>query len=488
MKNQRKTGLLISYFNFAISIAGNFWLTPALIRLLGDAQYGLYQIMRSMGGMLLMFNLGVSSMVARSIARAQVQNTDENQNTLTVGLMLSVVLALIVAAVSGAVYTLIPAFYQTSYTAAQLAQAQQVFGLFAAASVCHILTDAFSGCLSGREHFSANALVVTLKYVLRFGLLYGCVLTGADAAALAAVDLVVGAAGLLLLAGYALLVLKERPKCIDVRKQKWRGMFAFCAAVLMQEMVSQLNTHMDPILLGRLEATASTVTMYSSALVVYNLYHHLVSMIGGYYLARASRLVAQNATGSQLTEMLIPPGRFQAAMAFGVIGGFALFGRSFIALWIGEKYLDAYGVILILMIPALIPLVQTSALSILDAQFKRMYRSVVLLLCTAVNVAVSLWLMRWIGHWGAAVGTAVSTLLGHGWLMNRFYARTIGLEVGRMFGQIFRPVLMPAFLAAALCLPLICLPYNWYCFLGQCVAFAAVYGLLLYVPYRKQKG
>ena len=77
MKSQRKTGLLISYFNFAISIAGNFWLTPALIRLLGDAQYGLYQIMRSMGGMLLMFNLGVSSMVARSIARSQVQNTDE---------------------------------------------------------------------------------------------------------------------------------------------------------------------------------------------------------------------------------------------------------------------------------------------------------------------------------------------------------------------------------------------------------------------------
>lgn len=486
MKSQRKTGLVISYFNFAISIVGNFWLTPALIRLLGDTQYGLYQIMRSMGGMLLMFNLGVSSMVARGIARSQVQNTDEKQRTLAIGLTLSAVLALIVAAVSWAVYALIPSFYQTSYPSAQLAQAQQVFGLFAAASICHILTDVFSGCLIGHERFAANALVVTLKYILRFGLLYGCILKGADAAALAAVDLMVGAAGLLLLAGYALLVLKERPVFTDMHLQEWRGMFVFCAAVLLQEIVSQLNTHMDPILLGRFAAAAGTVTMYSSALVIYNLYHHLVSMIGGYYLARASRLVAKNATGAQLTDMLIPPGRFQAVIALGGIGGFALFGRHFIALWIGESYQDAYGVTLLLMIPALIPLVQTSVLSVLDAQFKRMYRSLILLLCTVLNVIVSLTLMRWIGHWGAAIGTAISVLLGHGWLMNRFYAQKIGLEIPRMFRSVFRPALAPAALSCLFCLPLTQLPQTWPAFAVQCTVFAAAYALLLFTHNRKK--
>ena len=42
MKNQRRIGVLISYFNFAVSILGNLLLTPALIRLLGDQQYSLY--------------------------------------------------------------------------------------------------------------------------------------------------------------------------------------------------------------------------------------------------------------------------------------------------------------------------------------------------------------------------------------------------------------------------------------------------------------
>lgn len=488
MKNQRTAGLLISYFNFTISIIGNFLFTPALIRLLGDTQYGLYQIMRSFGGMLLMFNLGVSSMVARSIARSQVQQTDEKQATLAVGLVLSAVLAAIVVLVSWGVYRLIPTFYQASYTAVQLAQAQKVFRLFAAASVCHILTDTFSGCLIGHEHFAANALVVTIKYLIRFGMLYVCIQTGADAAGLAIVDLCVGAAGLLLLAGYTFGILKEYPKWTGLRFREWRSMFTFCAAVLMQEVVNQLNTNMDPILLGRFAATAGTVTMYSSALIIYNLYHQLVSMIGGYYLAHASRLVAKEANGEQLTDMLIPPGQFQAVIALGIVGGFALFGRSFIALWIGEDYLDAYGIALLLMITALIPLVQTSAISILDAQFKRMYRSVVLLLSTGLNVFLSLLLMRWIGYWGAAIATALSVLLGHGWLMNRFYARHIGLNIRRLFGQIFRPVLLPATLAMLLCLPLVLLPRMWICFFGQCVAFVTIYALLLYVSYRKQKG
>lgn len=481
MKSQRKTGVLLSYFNFTVSILGNLLLTPALIACLGDVQYSLYQVMRSLGGTLLLFNLGVSSIVARSIARSQALNDPrEKHNALAIGMILSVVLAAIVGAASLLFRSCIPLLYHARFNASMLHTAQQVFGLFAAASICHILTDTFSGCLLGHEHFAANALVVTFKYALRFGLLFGYIRTGAGLPAIARVDLIVAASALVCLAVYALLVLHERPMLTGVSKADLRHMFVFSFAVLLQAAVNQLNTHMDPILLDWLVTDASVITMYSSALMIYSLYHQLVSMIGGYYLARASVLVARSASGSEMTDMLIKPGRFQAMLALGVIAGFALFGRRFIGLWIGNGYMDAYGVVLLLMIPALIPLVQSAALSILDAQFRRMMRSAMLLLATAVNVLLSLLLIRRFGPWGAATGTAVSVLLGHGWLMNRYYARTLGLEIGRLFREIFVPVLPPALLTMLLCLPLLFLPCTWLAFVFQCSSFLLLYAALLW--------
>lgn len=490
MKSQRRTGILLSYFNFAVSIAGNLFFTPALILLLGDEQYGLYQVMRSFGGTLLLFNLGVSSIVARSIARCHAlgdAGEREKQNTLAIGLLLSVGLSLIVGAAALIVHAYIPIFYHSRYDAAQLVLAQRVFGLFAAASICHILTDAFSGCLLGHEHFAANALVVSFKYALRFGLMFLYIKTSADAAAIARVDLIVGAAALVCLAGYSFFVLHERPRLTSVEKPEIKRLFAFSAAVLMQEAVNQLNTHMDPILLGRFAEATSVVTMYSSALMIYNLYHQFVSMIGGYYLARASALVARHAGGAALTDMVIRPGRFQAAIAVGVITGFALFGQSFISLWIGDRYMDAYGVVLMLMVPALIPLVQSAALSILDARMQRMYRSAVLLFSTLVNALLSIVLIRRIGHIGAALATAFSMLLGHGVLMNRFYARSVGLEISRMLREIFCPVLPAGLMAAALCLPLLLLPRSWAAFLCQCAAFMLIYALLICCCNRRSK-
>lgn len=479
MNHQRRTGVLLSYANLAVSMAGNLALTPALLRVLGNEQYGLYQIMRSLGAGLLMLNLGVSAMVARGIARSRVAGGQEGRGALTVGLALSVLLAAAAALVSAGLWKGIPIFYQGRYSPALLAQAQRAFLLFAAASVCHILTDAFSGCIIGRERFVFNALVVSGKYALRFGLMAWLIHRGAGLTALAGVDGIVSAAALVCLAGYALLVLRERPGRAAAASGGLMRMTGFSLAVLAQETVHQLNTRMDPILLGRLTNAPEVLPLYTSALMIYGLYHQMVTMLGGYYLARASVLVASHADGARLTDMLIRPGRFQAAVAMGIIAGFALFGRRFIELWIGRQYLDAYGITLLLMIPAMLPLAQSAALSILDAQFRRTYRSVVLLLSAAVNVFLSIVLIRVMGHWGAAIATAVSTLLGQGVLMNRYYARRIGLEIPRLLREMLRPAL-PAGISAALCLPLCLLPCSWPALCIQCAVFYAVYaGLLL---------
>ena len=89
---------------------------------------------------------------------------------------------------------------------------------------------------------------------------------------------------------------------------------------------------------------------------------------------------------NKLTDFVIRPGRYQFMLCGGFVVGFALFGREFIYLWTGPDAVQAWLIALIIMIPNIVPLIQNTALSILDAMKKRLFRSVVLFLISIVNI------------------------------------------------------------------------------------------------------
>ena len=99
-----------------------------------------------------------------------------------------------------------------------------------------------------------------------------------------------------------------------------------------------------------------------------------------------------------------------------------------------------------------------------------------------INVIVSIILVKMIGFWGAAIGTFASLIIGHGILMNIYYAKTFKMEIGRMFRSIFKGIL-PAGLAASLvCIPLSIFVENTiFFFLIKCASFMVVYALFLWL-------
>ena len=69
MKDQKKTGAVLSYFNILLSTVSNFVLIPLMIAALSDDEYSIYKVMQSFSGPLIMLNLGISTITARSIAK-----------------------------------------------------------------------------------------------------------------------------------------------------------------------------------------------------------------------------------------------------------------------------------------------------------------------------------------------------------------------------------------------------------------------------------
>jgi O-antigen/teichoic acid export membrane protein len=296
------------------------------------------------------------------------------------------------------------------------------------------------------------------------------------------VDLVISLTTFLFSVGYAVFALHEKPKLYYLDRKKLWEIVSFGAAILLQAVVNQVNNNVDNIILGACVTEKAVITMYSSALSIYAVYNSLVSVIASFFLPQATRLINKNASGEELTDFVIAPGRFQALLAVACILGFALFGRNFISIWIGAKYMDAYWVTLMLMIPVTVPLVENTMIPVLDASLKRIYRSVTLVIMAVLNVVLSLLLVSALDFWGVAIGTVASLVIGHGFLMNIYYAKTFNLQLGRMFYSIFKGILPAGLAAGVLCIPLaLFVPDTTVLFLVKCASFMLLYGIFLFL-------
>ena len=483
--NQKKVGVLISYLNLAMGMVSNVFLVPLLIASLGDVDYSLYKVMQSFAGPLSMFHLGISTVVTRNIvkcATCEDYSEKEKKNTLALALLASVVMSLFVMMAGIGMYFLLPSMYGKTYTEADIAVGQKLFLLFVASTVFHMLTDAFSGCIVGHEHFVVSSMLPLMKTALKIILYIVLLKCGMGVVWVVVVDLILSVSTFSITAWYAMFILRERPRLYRFDKRQMMEILSFGGAILLQTFVNQVNNNVDTMILGMYIEDKMVITMYSSALAIYGIYNSLISVVTNFFLPRATKLVAQKASGKELTDFVIHPGRYQAIVAVACVFGFALFGRNFISIWIGTKYMDAYWIILMLMIPVTVPLVENAMIAVLDATLKRIYRSAVLVVMGVINVVVSVFLVQMLGFLGAAIGTVASLVIGHGFLMNFYYAKSFHIEIGRMFCSIFKGILPAGFATAILCLPLaLWVPDTWLWFVVKCAGFMLIYMIFLWL-------
>ena len=104
-----------------------------------------------------------------------------------------------------------------------------------------------------------------------------------------------------------------------------------------------------------------------------------------------------------------------------LISGFILFGREFIALWAGKDYSIAYAIVLVLIIPAAIPNMQSIGVLIMQAMNKHQFRAILYLICAILNVCMSIPAGIKYGPLGCAACTGITTFLTSGMILNWYY-------------------------------------------------------------------
>ena len=139
----------------------------------------------------------------------------------------------------------------------------------------------------------------------------------------------------------------------------------------------------------------------------------------------------------QFTSLFTRVGRIQFIVLGLIASGMIFFGQYFITnIYATSEYADAYVVALLLILPAMIPLIQNVGIEIQRSVNKHQFRSIIYLFMAVVNTIISIPLAFLYGPAGAALGTAISLLVANGLIMNWYYLKALGIGIGTFWKSI----------------------------------------------------
>lgn len=440
--DQKKTSVLLSYIGEAIKILSALIYTPVMLRLLGQSEYGLYQLAVSTVSCLRLLNMGFINSYFRFHSRYHVKGDAEGVARLNGMFMMIFGAIASLCVICGAVMVFNAQYiFDTGLTAAETQKVKLLMAILVVNMAVSLFDIVFYCYVMASERFVFQKLVNILQNLLTPLLTLPLLLMGYSSVAVVVVMTLLTIAVFVTNLNFCLKKLKMRFSFRGIAFSLLREMGGFAFFIFLNQMVNQVNWNVDKMLLGRLSGTVA-VAVYGIGMQIYWLYNDVAASMSGVFIPQINNIVAESNDNRQLTGLMTRVGRVQFLLLALILSGFALFGQSFIRLWAGAGYEESYWVALLLMLPMTVPLIQNLGVEIQRARNKHRVRSVVYACIAAINVCVSVvFIKRW-GCIGAVAGTTLSLVAGEILFMNWYYQKKLGLDMAAFWKEIAK--LLPA--------------------------------------------
>jgi O-antigen/teichoic acid export membrane protein len=257
-------------------------------------------------------------------------------------------------------------------------------------------------------------------------------------------------------------------------------MLGFSVFVFIGSIVDMLFWATDKVILGMLSGSVA-VAIYNVGGTFNNMVMNLSTSISGVLTPRVTGMVVKDASKDELTNLFIRVGRLQFIVIALIVSGFTAFGQAFITLWAGKDYHDAYWVAILTMFPLCVPLIQNIGLTIVTAQNKHQFRSIIYMIIAILNVVTTYIAVPYCGILGAATCSCFAYILGQGIVMNIYYYKVTGLDIPLFWKNILKMAIVPGIMMfSGLLINRIYEIDNWIIFLIGIIVFTGIYIVLMY--------
>lgn len=440
---QLKIGSILSYLQIGISIIIGLAYMPFMLRTLGQSEYGLYNTVSSTISLLSLLSLGFNASYIRYYSKYEKENDKESIYKLNGLFMIIFVIIGIIAFACGLFLSFnLTYVFDDGLTAQEYEIAKVLMIILSFNLAWTFPASVFTSIISAHEKFIFLKLLGIGKTVLSPLIHIPILLLGYGSIGMVTVTVIVTLIIDFIYLFFVLKKLKQKFVFKNFEKGIFKSLLVYTSFIAINLVVDQVNSNMGKFLLGRYKGT-SVVAVYSIGYLLYSYFATFSTSISGVFTPRVHRIINHTkedvvSQKQQLTDIFTKVGRVQFLILGLVATGIVFFGRPFIGFWAGAGYEESYYVAILLILPAMIPLIQNVGIEIQRAENKHQFRSVAYFCMAIINLVLSIFLCQIYGAIGAAIGTAISLLVANGLVMNVYYHKKCNIDILYFWKNIFK--------------------------------------------------
>lgn len=480
--SQVKVGAIISYILIVANALYGLFVTPYILESLGNSSYGVYKSIASLSSAMMVLDLGLGGTVMRYIAKYEAEG--ENKKIQSFFSMIlceaGIIIAVVCLSASG-VFFGIDNVYGKSFTENELLLAKNLFIVLSANMVLHIVENVVNGVITGKNNFLFGNGLKLVRFLIRLVFVCGLLHYIHSAMVLVWIDFGITLVSVVVESIYIRNAygIKIRISLQSWDKRVFKESFVYTLLLFLTSIAAQINNNLDNVVIGAIKGS-ELVTIYSFGLVIFGMFEQLSTAVSGVMLPTVMNALKVDDGGKTLTDIIVKAGRVQFSLLGAAVVGFAVLGKQFIRLWLGNGFDDVYIIVMILMIPSTFELCVNVCLSVLRAKNKLGFRTAVLFASTVLNFIVTVIGIKYWDYKAAAVGTALSFIIGSLVVMNIYYSKILGFNMFKIYGGILKGIL-PSLLVGGLAI-IVSLRFvheGWGAFIIRVGIFCVIYALCL---------
>ena len=436
-KNQLKAGAILSYGSLFLSSIISLAYTPFMLRSMGQSQFGLYSLTASVVGYLTILDFGFGNAIVRYTAKYRALKQKDNEYTLNgMFLILYSIIGIITAVAGMILYFNTQNIFGAKMSFSEIKTAKTLILLLVFNLAISFPLGIFSSIMNAYEEFVFSKVINILRIIINPCIMIPLLLLGYRAIGMVIVITILNIICLLINMWFCFAKLK-----IEIHFKKFdfsilSEIVGYSFYIFLNMIIDKINWSADQFILGAVAGTVA-VAVYSVAAQINTYYLSFSTAISGVFLPRLTAMVAKNASEKEFSDTFIKIGRIQYVIMAYILGGFLLVGQEFVNTWAGKNYSTAFYIAAILIIPVTVPLIQNLGITILQAQNRQKFRSIVYILVAVINIGISIPLAKIYGGIGCAIGTSIGLIIGNIIIINIYYHKKIHLDIPRFWKEIF---------------------------------------------------
>lgn len=472
----RKTGTIFSYLLMATEVVSSLLFTPFLIRTLGQAEYGVYSLSLSITTYFTLLDLGVGNAMVRYLAKYRVEGDEASQRRF---LGLAVVFYVAICLVMLALYALLAQnmalIFGNGLLRSEIDLAEKLLGVTVLNAGLTLLASVFDKVLIAYEYFSISKKIQIIKIVLRVGLQAVLLILGFGSLGVVVANLAMTVVYGLVTILVVVRVIRITPIFHGFNYSFAREVLGYTFFVFVQMVATQINAMAGQVILGMVSSSI-ILGIYAVGSQINQYYQQLAGGISGVTMPGIVALVSKEATPKQLEAEMVKVGRITLLIIGIVMGGFLAVGDEFVILWAGAENSGAYCVAVILMLPMLLALVQSSGSQVLWAMGRHQLQALIKIAVAFACVLLTFALVPWNPLIGAALGSSISCFFGDVVAMNIVFRRDIGIRMTSYYRGMSKGI-VPSIAISSLLgyLAKVLLPSGWIYLILEAILIGLAY-------------